>query len=136
MVKSFNTNADDSKFTNGLYGLLALLILIVSPFTITLLPVKNVLANPEYWYEILLSTTSHGLFLTIAVTIELNAFFNDLFNKGKMRMMAELFMAYKITEVVIFSFMHLIWSGILGYFEPVPFNLLISGCLSAIGMII
>ena len=51
-------------------------------------------------------------------------------------MMAELFMAYKITEVVIFSFMHLIWSGILGYFEPVPFNLLISGCLSAIGMII
>ena len=51
-------------------------------------------------------------------------------------MMAELFMAYKITEIVIFSFKHLIWSGILGYFEPVPFNLLISGCLSAIGMII
>ena len=136
VIKSFNTNDDDSKFTNGLYGLLALLILIVSPFTITLLPVKNVLANPEYWYEILLSTTSHGLFLTIAVTIELNAFFKDLFNKGKRRKMAELFMAYKVTEVVIFSFMHLIWSGILGYFEPVPFNLVISGCLSAIGMII
>ena len=65
VVESFNKNDDDLTSFDGFCGLLALLILIVSPFSITILPVNNSLANPEYWYEIFFSTTSTHLFLVI-----------------------------------------------------------------------
>jgi len=79
-VKLFNRNVDDSKLIDGFYGLLALLILIVSPFSITLLPVNNSLAYPEYWYEIIFSKTLLGLYLAIAGTLESQAVFNGFFN--------------------------------------------------------
>ena len=81
LAESFNKNDDDSKLINGFCGFLVLLILIVSPFSITILPVNNSLANPEYWYEIFFSTTSTHLFLVIAGTVESNAVFTGLFNR-------------------------------------------------------
>ena len=79
IVKSFNNNDDDSNLIDGFYGLLALLILILAPLSITLIPVNNILANPEYWYEIILSTISNELFLATAASMELNVVFNGLF---------------------------------------------------------
>ena len=107
LVESFNKNDDNSKLIHGFCGFLVLLILIVSPFSITILPVNNSLANPEYWYEVFFSTTSIQLFLVTAGTLESNAVFTGLFKKGKMRMIAECFMAGKITEILTFCLMHL-----------------------------
>ena len=137
VIKPFNKNDDKSKLIDSFYGLLALLILILSPFSITLLPVNNSLAHPEYWYEILFSTTSVGLFYSIAGIIEVNAVFNGLFiKKERMRMIAEVFMAHRITEILIICLIHLIWSDVLGYYEPFPGRLFISGNLAAIAMIV
>ena len=135
ILKSFNKNDDDSKFINGFYGLLALLILIVSPCLITFLPVNNSLANPQYWYEILFSTTATDLYLVIAGTMESNAVFPGLFKKGKIWMIAECFMAGRITQTLTICFMHLIWTDVLGYYEPFPHRNLISGNLCNIAII-
>ena len=66
--------------SNGLYGLLALFIICAAPFSVTLLPVNNVIVNPEYWYEFVYSNLSMLLFSVISVVIELEVFLNP-FNK-------------------------------------------------------
>lgn len=60
----------DAQFTNCFYGLVALTIMIVSPFSVTLIPVHNVLKTPEYWYEMIFSTSSNILFTAWGVVME------------------------------------------------------------------
>ena len=112
------------------------MILIVSPFSITLLPVNNSLANPEYWYEILFSNTSLGLCLAIAGTVESQAVFHGLFRKGQTGMIADLFMAHRITDILTICFIHIIWTNVFGYYEPFPNRSSISSKLACLSVII
>ena len=55
LIPNINVNCE---FSDAFYGLFVLVIVIIAPISITLVPVSNVLTNPEYWYEILYSSTS------------------------------------------------------------------------------
>ena len=45
------------------------------------------------------------------------------FNRHILSVISHLFVTYKTTEILIVCCSHLIWSNLLGYFEPFPFKL-------------
>ena len=120
----------DWKLIDGLYGLLALGILIAAPVSVTLLPTNNVVTNPEYWYEITYSNLSVYFFLASASAVELEVLFRDFIKLNKTRMFAELFFTLKISELILACVIHLTWSETFHYHEPFPFRSLITGYLS------
>ena len=110
------------KFTDAFYGILMLLIVTLAPFSVTLLPVNNVLTNPECWYEILFSTTSLYFFLACSTAIEILFLVDGIVKKGTLIVSMDLFLAPKVTEALGIILCHLICSEILGYYEPIPFR--------------
>ena len=125
---------DDIKLTHMFYGPLTLVFLTASSFSITLLPVNNVLLHPEYWYEIFFTTLSQAIFTAsqVATLIDSDVLFFVCFTKSKMRIFLELFFSVKITEILLICFIHLLWSRILGYYEPFPFRQSITSYLSGL----
>ena len=113
----------DSKFTNSLYGILVLAIMILSPFSVTLIPTHNVLIDSEYWYEYLASTSSCIPFLAAGVINEINFVLNNCIKKRAINAIIDLTITNKIAQTLAIVLMHLIWSEILGYYEPVPFRI-------------
>ena len=126
----------DWKFTDGLYGFLTLGIAVISPFSVTLLPVNNVLIYPEYWYEILFSTTSFHLFWACSSAIETSMLLGDIIKKGTLKLSIDIFLVLKTIEILAISFMHLICSDIVGYYEPIPFRYLIMAYLCGFGYLL
>ena len=112
---------DDSKFSDALYGPLVLLIIIASPFSVTLLPMNNVLIQPKYWYELPISTISLTVFGSTAVTT-MKPLVDCDFNKPTIKVILNLFMALKTTESLAIWIIHLIGSDFLGYYEPIPYR--------------
>ena len=125
---------DDVQLTHMFYGPLTLVFLTASSFSITLLPVNNVLLHPEYWYEIFFTTSSQAIFAAslLATAIDSDILFFVRFTKSKMRIFLELFFSLKITEILLICFIHLLWSRILGYYEPFPFRQSITSYLSGL----
>ena len=121
---------DDVKLIHLLYGPLTLVFLTASTFSITLLPVHNVLLHPEYWYEIVFTTSSQAIICALGAIIECDILLSGRFTKSKMRICLELFFSIKITEVLLICFIHLLWARILEYYEPFPFRLPIASNLS------
>ena len=125
--RSSNVHDDgDSKFTNGLYGLLVLAIMILSPFSVTVIPTHNILIYPEYWYENLVSASSGILFVAPGVINEINFVLNRCIKKRAINAIIDLIITKKIAQTLAIFLMHLIWSEILGYYEPVPFRQFLS----------
>ena len=116
---------DDSKFINGLYGPLVLLIIIASSFSLILFPMNNVFAQPKYWYELPISSISETVVTSTSVFTWKPLLACD-FNKGTMKAISDLFIVYKMVEVLIIWLIHLIWSNFLGYYEPFPHRLKLS----------
>ena len=114
---------DDAIKINGVwYGILTQLILILAPFSFTLLPVNNILTSPECWYEFIFTTTSWQIFHSVSLAISIDLVLKGLIKKHLTRVMMELFLSMKITEILLIWIIHLIWSDILGYYEPFPFR--------------
>ena len=110
----------DWKCTDCLYGFLILAILIIAPCSITLLPFKNVFENPESWYEIMFASISVHFFLASSNAIIAAELFSEIIKKSRTRLAIELFITLKITDIIATSIVHIIWSNIMGYIEPVP----------------
>ena len=115
--------------SNGLYGLLALFILCASPFSVTLLPVNNVMVHPEYWYEFMYSNISLLLFIVITVVTELEVLLNP-FNKQTLKVICDVMVTAKTFDILVLCIIHLLWTEVFGYMEPVPFRFAITSCLS------
>ena len=122
-------------FVDGLYGPLALVISILSSFWTTLLPVHNVLINPNYWYEILFSSVAFVFLVASFVAVRSEAVLKP-FNKRTFSIIFHLFVAYKGTEILAHCGVHLIWSKLIGYFEPFPFRCALVNLPSYIVMMI
>ena len=118
-MEMLHQKIDDSKFADALYGPLVLLIIIASPFSVTLLPMNNVLIQPKYWYELPISTSSLTIFISTAV-VALKPLVDCGFKKPTTKAIFDLFMVCKTTEALIIWLIHLIWSEFLGYYEPFP----------------
>ena len=114
----------------GCFGPLTQAVLIVASFSVTLIPVHNVILHPEYWYEMVLSTTNWSICIACVVAVELEVVLRGHIMKSRTRVAIEIFMTLKITEILCICFMHFIWSRILGYFEPFPLRQTISSYLS------
>ena len=110
---------DDSKFINGLYGPLVLLIIIVASFSLILFPTNNVFAQPKYWYELPISTISVTVVISTSVFTWKPLLACD-FNRGTMKAISDPFIVLKTAEALIIWLIHLIWSDFLGYYEPFP----------------
>ena len=121
----------NSKCINGLLGPFAILICISSTFGVMLLPIHNIFINPECWYELIFSTSLYYLFTSTVVAIETEEFISP-FNKSTFKAIVDLFVCSKTAEIAVLSIMHLIWTGILGLFEPVPHRLIISFFISMV----
>ena len=115
--------------SNGLYGLLTLFILCASPFSVTLLPVNNVMVHPEYWYEFMYSNISLLLFIVITVVTELEVLLNP-FNKQTLKVICDVMVTAKTFDILVLCIIHLLWTEVFGYMEPVPFRFAITSSLS------
>lgn len=116
---TLETKDDDTKYIYGIFGPIALIISISSCFTVTLLPAHNVLTSPEYWYEIIMPTSTHCLFAATLITIYLKIALNP-FNKSTIMVAIDLFSCAMIAQIFGYSIIHIIWTTTLGYFEPFP----------------
>ena len=125
----------DSKFSDCFYGLISLVIMVTASFSVTLLPVNNVLEKPEYWYELIFSTMLNPIYLACATAFAIENTMNGCINKRKMIVIMELYSSYKIAEIVSICLLHLIWSDISGYYEPFPHRQLLSRAVSFIAYI-
>ena len=108
--------------------------MILSPFSVTLIPTHNVFINPEYWYEHLVSTSSGILFLASGGINELNFVLNNCIKKGAINAIINLIITNKIAQTLAIFLMHLIWSKILGYYEPVPFRQFLAGLFASMSL--
>ena len=68
--RSTPSENNDSNSMYGVLGLVAFAICISGSFSVTLLPINNILIYPHYWYEEIFSTSSHSIF-TIFSTFQL-----------------------------------------------------------------
>ena len=107
------------RYINGLYGILALIIMIGSTFSLTLLPTHNAIARPDCWYEFIFSSSFPAFFLTASNAMGAYTAMNP-FKKRMIAVFFDLFLTFMVTETLLVCVVHLIWSVILGYFEPFP----------------
>ena len=119
--------------SNGLYGILTLIILILAPFSITLLPVHNALFEPFYWYELMYSSFSFFLFSTFCVILGVKETLNP-FKKLSLKLIIDLLVASKGSEMLALCLMHLFWSDVFGYLEPFPFRQTASAYLGLVAL--
>ena len=105
---------------NGFYGLLVVAIVIVAPFSATILPVNNVFTNPEYWYEIIISTSSTFLCTACTCAFEVVSLMRGIIKKPTWQVALEFFLQLEVIATSTFSLIHLIWSKIFGFYEPFP----------------
>ena len=119
----FNVDSEP-KCSQSLYGLLCLLILTSAATSATLLPVHNAVINPDFWYEMIFSTSSTFFLVACCTTIGIETVLNAF--KGRMvRVILDIFITFKIAEAFWISFIHFIWCNVLGYFEPFPYKWLV-----------
>ena len=111
----------EPNYSNSFYGIICLLILASSAISTTLIPVHNVITSPEYWYEMIFSSSSTAFFLSCGGTIAVEAVLNP-FKKRIIPVILDLCITWKIVELFWVCFAHFLWSEILGYFEPLPYR--------------
>ena len=125
----------DWKSTDGAYGILLQIILIAAPCSIFLIPYNNAITNPKYWYETIFSIISLQLFAAFTFAIEIEALMSDVIKKSSTWIFLQMFLILKLGEVIIKIIIHLIWSEIMGYFEPFPLRSYLITSLSMIAVV-
>ena len=98
---------------------------------ITLLPARNILKEPDYWYEnVLLITMAgwHPIFIT-AFILQLEFWSNITYTKN-IRSWIICYVISVSTSVIFEIIYHHSWTEILGFFPPAPFNGYIGGTMS------
>ena len=124
---------DGVKYIAGMYGPLSLMICIAASFTVSLLPAHNVLIHPNYWYESMFSIIPFSLFTASLSAVGMKVVLNP-FNKSTFKVAIDLFIFTKATEIIVYCSIHVIWTTILGYFEPFPGRPTIAQYLSLIAL--
>ena len=116
-----------------IYGPIALFILTSSSFSATLIPVHNVIISPEYWYEIIFSCLSAAFFIACCFTIGAEAVLG-LFNHKRLFVIINLFATILVASNFGFILVHLVWSKMFGYFDPLPYQVQSAGNLSLLSL--
>lgn len=118
------------------YGTLTLLILIGAPFSFTLIPLHNIHKDQKYWYELAINTLSYQIFCAILYAVTFRDMLRQFVNISTARVATQLFLTQKGSEVIGFCIIHIIWSDILGFYEPFPFRQTFMSYVSLIVIIV
>ena len=130
--KKFQKSAKDkakkpcqTRYLNGLYSILILVLCILFSSTYLLFPLHNSIIFPEYWYETLFTAPS-GFFLTLTFDAMLVCkFYFKLDCMLSFGTFTKLYLAPVIPWVTITILSHYIWTDYFGYNHPMPFTLLL-----------
>ena len=127
---STNTTTKESSwhYISWLFGVM-LTCLTVS--LITLLPARNILKEPDYWYEnvILICMAGWHPIFSAAFILQLEFWSNIPYIKN-IRSWIICYVISVSTSVIFEIIYHYLWIEILGFFSPAPFNGYIGGTMS------
>ena len=120
--------------TDGLYGLLALIMCILGSCTATLIPLHNVVIYPEFWYEVLVPLTAHFVIYAAFNTVRVKMVFRFPLKKLVSIGLDFLFTSILFCIIIICSG-HMLWTPYLGFIEPLPFKcVLMVYCISFVSL--
>ena len=112
---------DDKQYHNMCFGVFILIVCIVASFPVTLIPAHNLVLHPEFWYEVLISYNLVTFFNAIYTCVQAQMVF-DCFDKNVTKVVADLFISSTIVATLFLCLIHVIWTILLGYVEPIPFR--------------
>ena len=108
-------------YSDGLYGLLVVMLCILGSTCVTLIPAHNVIENPEFWYEFMLPFIIEGFVHAGMIVVRAQVIFD--FDKSKMfRILLDLCCTYTLSISLSFCLIHSVWTQIFAYVEPLPFK--------------
>ena len=116
-----NINEDGKNFGNAWYGLLALSICLMGSSGVASIPLHNIVLYPEVWYDVIIPSAPFTFLLACTVVVRTRIILDCRGQKMK-RIFADLFCSATVAMSLLLGVLHLIWTTILGFFEPVPFK--------------
>ena len=116
----------EKTYYNACYGILALVVWVLGCCPATLIPMHNSVINPQYWYEVLVSFLPLTFFIAGSFVIRAQKVFN-CFDNRLVRVTFDLCCSSFLITVVFCGLLHLIWTKLLGYIEPVPWKCIMMG---------
>ena len=118
-----NGTCDDSISTKTIfYSFSGVLLGIVLTSTVTLLPQHNVINNPEYWYESMI-TLAIGFPAAASGYIAYNYFYClNMSVKEPWKIIISIFIVGMLTSVILSSTCYLVWSRYFLFPYPIPFQ--------------
>ena len=114
---------------NAFYGTIAFVVCVAGCCPATLIPVHNSVINPQFWYEVLISFLALTFFIAGSFVIRAQKVFN-CFNNRLKRITFDLCCSSFLVTVVFCVLLHLVWTKVLGYIEPVPWKCIMMGYIS------
>ena len=102
------------------FGTLIIPILMICPFT--LIPAHNVIINPEFWYEFPMIILIVFMPLVVAYIIVNCSFWMNIRYIRNIRHFVVIGILGVFDVLVLYSAGFIIWTNILGYQYPIPFN--------------
>ena len=108
-------------YYNGFYGAFAFVVCITSCIPIILIPIHDNVKNPEFWFDVILSSPPVIFFIVASIVVRAQTILN-CFNETMTRIILDIFCTSFFSEVAACSLLHLIWTTFLGYLEPVPWK--------------
>ena len=109
---------------------LAVLSVTVVFASITLIPIHNVINQPEFWYEAALNWLAY-IFLAVYFKMYLCSVVMEYPEIMKPKVLINLLLTAWIATVIIYALQYLIWTVYLGFYQPVPQG----GALNGTGML-
>ena len=121
---NFYRETNDNQYLYCFYGLVVLVVCIISCIPISLIPMHDLITDPEYWYELMIIFLPLGFLHSGHIAIAVKTLLNDL-NKRLPALIVDLFCTTTLASAFLVSLLHILWSSVWGYLEPFPFRRLI-----------
>jgi hypothetical protein len=115
-----NTPNQISTLKYILFGFCSIVLSLVPSFSFILIPVHNVILQPDYWYELPLQHIGDGIVLAAFAVIHSSYWMNIGYIK-KVRYFLILSFTMVANNFLLYSSGYIIWTCVLGYSFPIPF---------------
>ena len=130
-----NNSSESTSLKFIFYGLAGIIALFLSTCSITLIPVHNVIENPEYWYEFLLSIGFPFLPIwAVSYMLRCSVYMSANIIKSQ-RNFRILWLAISATCFGWQCVGYNIWTEWFHYRYPIPWNAKALGCITTIVML-
>ena len=108
-------------YWNACYGLLALGICLMGSSGVTSIPLHNIVLYPEVWYDVVIPIIPFTFLLTCNIVV-FSRIVLDCRGEKMKKIFVDLFFSATVVIIMVLGILHLFWSTVLEFFEPVPFK--------------